>query len=201
VAEEATRRIASIKRQTERLTRLVESLLDVSRIRAGRLELELEEVDLAELVQDVVARFREEITREDVQVNIHVSDAVTGWWDRSRIDQVLTNLVSNALKYGKRQPVDIRASNAGERVLLAVQDRGMGIDGHNPERVFARFERAADARSFSGLGLGLYIVQQLVNAHGGTVALTTQAGQGSTLIVNLPRKAQPAANATHRLTA
>jgi PAS domain S-box-containing protein len=193
VAEEATRRIASIKRQTERLTRLVESLLDVSRIRAGRLELELEEMDLGELVQDVVSRFREEVAREDVRLNIEVPEGLKGHWDRSRIDQVLTNLVSNALKYGKRQPVDIRATEVGDRVVVAVQDRGIGIAGNNPERVFARFERAVDARSFSGLGLGLYIVQQLVHAHGGTISLHTQAGEGSTLTVDLPKKAMPPA--------
>jgi signal transduction histidine kinase len=151
------------------------------------LELQLEEVDLAQLVHEVVGRFREEITKAGIEVTVKAEPNLKGWWDRSRVDQVLTNLFSNAVKYGQGRPVEITAKDAGAQVVVAVRDRGMGIDGQNPERVFARFERAADARSYSGLGLGLYIVRQLVQAHGGTVVVTTKAGQGSVFTVAMPK--------------
>jgi signal transduction histidine kinase len=185
--DEAIRKLGATQRHIERLGRLVESLLDVSRIRTGRIELQFEELDLGTLVADVLGRYREELSREGIELSLDVDETLVGHWDRFRLDQVLTNLVTNAIKYGEKKPIIVTAKHADDRVVLTVKDHGIGISGDNPDRVFRRFERAVDGRSYGGLGLGLYIVRQLVELHGGTVSVQTREGVGSTFIVDLPK--------------
>jgi PAS domain S-box-containing protein len=185
--EEAARKLSTTQRHIERLSRLVESLLDVSRIRTGRIELQLEEVDLGTVVSDVLGRYREELARDGIDLSVDVDEPLVGQWDRIRLDQVVTNLVTNAIKYGEKKPILVTAKDGGARVVLTVEDHGIGISGPNPDRVFRRFERAVDARSYGGLGLGLYIVRQLVELHRGTVSVQTREGVGSTFIVDLPK--------------
>jgi PAS domain S-box-containing protein len=185
--EEAARKLSATQRHIERLSRLVESLLDVSRIRTGRIELQLEEVDLGTVVSDVLGRYREELARDGIDLSVDLDEPLVGQWDRIRLDQVVTNLVTNAIKYGEKKPILVKAKDGGARVVLTVEDHGIGISGPNPDRVFRRFERAVDARSYGGLGLGLYIVRQLVELHGGTVSVQTREGVGSTFIVDLPK--------------
>lgn len=186
------KQLAAIQRHVGRMAKLVDSLLDVSRIRTGRLELQLERVDLAAVVQEVLARFREELARERVQVSVRLGQELSGYWDKSRVDQILTNLLSNAIKYGNHRPVEIAAVANDNAVELRVVDNGIGIPGKNPERIFQRFERAGNARSFGGMGLGLYIVNQLVEAHGGIISVKTEEGRGTTFAVVLPKSFEPA---------
>jgi signal transduction histidine kinase len=114
-----------------------------------------------------------------------------GRWDRLRLEQVLENLLSNAFKYGAGQPVEVVVGGGEGRALLSVQDGGVGIAAADVERIFGRFERAAPTRNFGGLGLGLYIARQIVEAHGGSIRLESSPGQGTTFTVDLPRAAQP----------
>ena len=176
------------ERQGTRLGRLVNELLDVSRIRAGRLELNRAEMDLAAAVHTVVGRFRDEITRKGIDVAVHAPTATMGQWDQSRIEQIVSNLLSNAIKYGDRQPVLVTVNQQGDRVLLDVADRGIGMDPDFVPRLFNPFERGVSAGHYGGLGLGLYIAAQNAEAHGGNIAVRSVPGQGSTFTVDLPRR-------------
>ncbi len=177
--------LAVADRQVDRLQLLVDQLLDVSRIRAGRLELERGEVDLQALVKDVIARFQPELERKQVQLRQDLS-AVVGDWDRSRLDQVISNLISNAIKYGQGKPIEIALRFEHQQACLTVGDHGIGISTTDVDRIFDRFERAASAHSFSGLGLGLYIARQIVRAHGGDIRVESNAGEGARFLVELP---------------
>jgi signal transduction histidine kinase len=182
------RALVLVERQVRRLTELVSSLLDVSRIQSGRLSLSLASCDLAELARGVCERFADEAVRAGSELTLEAPSPVVGrYWDRSHLDQVLTNLLSNALKFGAGEPIGVRVALDGPgRAKLTVRDCGIGIPAEKLPRIFQRFERAAPARSYGGLGLGLYIVHAIVEAHGGTVEVTSELGEGTTLTVTLP---------------
>jgi signal transduction histidine kinase len=184
------RMLSVIEKQDERLLHLVSNLLDVSRLSEGRLELELEEVDLSALVQDVVECFREEIARANCRLEIHAPDHIVGWWDRSRLDQVVTNLLTNAFKYGAGSEVTICVSANATSARLAVADRGIGIAPEHTERIFGRFERAVASKEYGGVGLGLSIARGIVEALGGTLGVVSEPGGGATFTVELPLRAR-----------
>jgi PAS domain S-box-containing protein len=179
--------LESIEHQSKRFASLVEGLLDISRVAAGRLELEPEEVELAELARGVAARFEAELARAGSRLTLALEGPVVGRWDRLRLEQVFTNLLSNAAKYGAGRPVEVRVEGDGAVARLAVRDHGIGIAPEDQGRIFGRFERAAPARHYPGLGMGLYITRQIVEAHGGSVRVASAPGAGSTFTVELPR--------------
>ena len=179
-------RLRMIERQADRLVRLADALLDVSRITSGRLSLAREDVDLAALVREAVARYAEEASDAGCVLTCDAPGPVRSALDASRIDQVLSNLVSNALKYGHGRPVHVALTAANGVARLRVEDRGIGIDPADQARIFGRFERAVSGRHYSGLGLGLWIVHQIVAGHGGRIEVTSAPGEGSTFIVELP---------------
>jgi PAS domain S-box-containing protein len=175
-------------RQIKRLSRLIGDLLDVSRIARGRLDLEPSSVDLVALSAEVVDRFRAEAASAGVEVVLAAPvGEVAGSWDTFRLDQVITNLVSNAIKYGAGHPIAVEVTATNGVARLKVQDRGIGIAPEHQERIFNRFERMTSAHSYGGLGLGLYIANQIVEAHGGTIRVDSTPGEGSTFTVVLPR--------------
>lgn len=180
-------KLEAAMRQTRRLARLVDELLDVSRISAGRLQLDVDRVDLVALVREVLARHEDEARRAGSSVVLAATSEVIGVWDRMRIEQVLTNLVTNAIKYGEGKPIEVGVDATDTLARIRVCDHGLGIDADDQARIFARFERAVSQRSYGGLGLGLWIVRQIVEAHGGSVQVASAAGQGSTFVVELPR--------------
>jgi PAS domain S-box-containing protein len=181
------RPLRSIERQARRLGRLIDDLLDVTRISSGRLELDLHEVDLSEVVLQVLARYEDEIARIGCVVTTSVPGAVTGRWDGARLEQVVSNLLSNALRYGAGRPIELRVTSTPERAALTVEDHGTGIPPERQRRLFERFERGGASRSYGGLGLGLYIVRNIVARLGGTVRVSSTPGVGSTFTVELPR--------------
>ncbi|WP_343073612.1 CHASE domain-containing protein [Pyxidicoccus fallax] len=181
------RAVDACERQTTRLSQLVDSLLDVSRLASGRLELRLEALELDEVVRELARRFETEAQMAGVRLTVDAPRPIPGRWDRLRLEQVLTNLVANALKYGQGAPVDLRVRDEGEYARVEVEDRGIGIDPEDARRIFDRFERAVSSRHYGGLGLGLFISRQLVEALGGRISVESRPGQGSTFIVLLPR--------------
>lgn len=178
--------------QIRRLVRLVDYLLDVSRITTRRLRLQLEPTDLSAAVHEVLERHRAELAQAGCTVSVEAPGEVVGRWDRLRIEQVVTNLLTNAMKYAPG-PIDVAVDAAADRTRLVVRDRGPGIAREDQERIFLPFERAVSYLRASGFGLGLFIVRQIVDAHGGTVHLDSAPGRGSTFTVELPR--QPPASA------
>ena len=173
-------------RNAERMGKLIDELLDVSRISDGRLRLVLQECDLCQVVEDVIARASDEAVRAETEIRLELGDPAPGMWDRTRIEQVSSNLVGNALKYGNGQPIDVFAGARNGRALLVVRDRGIGIAPEDQQRIFQRFERAVSSRHFGGLGLGLWIVRQIVDSHGGSIAVESRPGKGAEFVVSLP---------------
>jgi len=187
-----------LERQTHRIALLVNELLDVSRMRLGRLELRQEELDLADVARDVLSHLHGEIGRTGSRLSLDLRPA-RGRWDRLRVEQVITNLLLNAAKFGEGKPISIAVDGDPLRARIRVSDRGIGIALDAQSRVFERFERAVPTEHFGGLGIGLYVVRQVVEAHGGEVRVESTPGAGATFTVELPvvppRKAGDAAAA------
>jgi PAS domain S-box-containing protein len=174
------------RRQVARLSSLVSDLLDVSRIAAGRFTVEREPVDLAALVREVVARFEPQAQRVGSRLVLDVPESLEAQSDRLRFDQVATNLVDNAIKYGEGKPIKVTLSLEPGWAVLTVRDQGIGIDPAKLDVIFGRYERAVSERHYGGLGLGLYISRSVVEALGGTVSATSERGVGSAFEVRLP---------------
>ncbi|MCM2277867.1 MAG: CHASE domain-containing protein [Oligoflexia bacterium] len=172
--------------QVRRLVRLVEDMLDATRLKIGKLELSREEIDLADLAREVMDRLSNEFRAAGCETSFRAKGPVRGTWDRFRLDQVVTNLLTNAIKYGAGKPIEVSVEARPRSAILKVSDQGIGIAPENRERVFERYERAISSRNISGLGLGLYIAREIVEAHGGKVRLESEEGKGSTFIVELP---------------
>lgn len=179
-------KLETAARQTARLSRLVESLLDVSRITAGGVQIYPEPLDLADLVREVSERFRLESGRAGCELVVRTDPHIMGCWDRLRIEQILSNLLANAIKYGAGQPITIEGRISDGSARISVTDRGIGIQPEALERIFERFERAVSSRHFGGLGLGLFIAREFAEAHGGDITAQSQPGAGSTFTVVLP---------------
>lgn len=198
VPERLIQLVDQSRRQIDRLSGLVDDLLDLTRIRVGKLVLEPTRVDLREEVEYVVSQLSEEAHRKGIPIILHSDHPVIGTWDLHRIEQIVTNLVSNAIKYGAGKPIDIWIETDQARGIarLKITDRGIGIPPRLQSKIFERFERAAGTEQIKGLGLGLYITRQVVNAHGGKIWVESEVGKGSTFTVELPQKTPIKAPAT-----
>ena len=175
-------------KQTDRLTQLVGELMDVSKIAAGRLVLEEEEVDLSTIAREVASRLGSDAVRARSRLEVIAPGPVLGRWDRMRLEQVVTNLLTNGLKFGAGNPIEIAVEDAGHLGRVKVRDHGIGIAPEDVERIFDRYQQAVSARVYGGMGLGLYIVRQIVEAHGGAIRVESEPGAGSTFTVDLPRE-------------
>lgn len=181
------RMLMTTDRQSKHLLYLIDRLLDVSRFDSGQLDLNRDETDLSAIALESVGELREEAARAGSDVSVQVNGRVQGFWDRTRIAQVCTNLLTNAIKYGSGKPITIRIWSTGSEAFMSVEDHGIGIPLEQQNRIFGRFERAVSHRHYGGLGLGLYICRQIVEAHGGTIALSSADGTGTVFTVQIPR--------------
>jgi PAS domain S-box-containing protein len=191
IAAKFEARIEGALRQVERLTELVERLLDVSRIAQGRLALTVENVDLVAIAREVIDDLAPAAEQARSELRLLAPEALMGAWDRGRLQQALVNVITNAIKYGGGKPVDIRIEQKDSHVKVAIEDRGIGISEQDHDRIFQRFERAAPLRHYGGLGLGLYITRHIIEAHGGRVWLHSTKGAGSTFTLELPLRSAP----------
>jgi PAS domain S-box-containing protein len=179
-------KLESLERQTRRLALLVNELLDVSRMRLGKLQLRYEPLDLADVAREAAGHVEADVSRTGSQIAYDLAPS-PGRYDRLRVEQVVGNLLVNAGKFGEGKPVVLRVRPEGEFAVLEVSDHGIGIPLEHQARVFERFQRAVPAQNFGGLGLGLYVARQIVEAHGGTIQVSSAAGAGSTFTVRIPR--------------
>lgn len=184
--EKLLRRLDASIRQTDRLLRLARDLLDGSLLAQRQLQLHLEEVDLAQLVRQQQDHLAEEASRKGIALEVRAPEKLMALVDPTRIEQLLASLLSNALKFGASKPVLLALEHRGDRAVLVVRDRGIGIPASDQERIFGRFERAAPDTHYAGLGLGLYLVQLIVEAHGGSISVESIPGAGTTFSVELP---------------
>ncbi|HEX4998422.1 MAG TPA: ATP-binding protein [Terriglobia bacterium] len=174
------------ERQLLRFSSLIDELLEVSRIGSGRFTLHREELDLYQLVRNAISRYRLDADSSRSVIRLHGDAGVIGHWDRSRMELVLAQLAGNALKYGAGRPVDITVEQDGGKARLTVMDHGLGISPEYRARIFERFARAESITRFGGLGLGLFIVRRIVEAHGGSIEVESEIGKGSCFKIELP---------------
>ena len=179
------------RRQVRRLGALVAELLDVSRLADGEVPVEAEEGDLVATARAVTERFAPDAARVRSALRLVAPDSVRARFDPVRVEQALTHVVANALKYGAGKPVDVVVQRDGGTVRVLVRDRGIGIDPDARERIFGRFERAVSSRHYGGLGLGLFLARRIVEAHGGRIAVVSAPGEGATFAVELPVAGPP----------
>lgn len=173
--------------QGKRLEQLIEDLLDASRITSGKLRINRGNlISLSQLAFHISERFQEEFNRVGASLEVHIEPEVQGFWDEMRLDQVITNLITNALKYGDHKPVKLRVWKENDYGMLSIEDQGIGIDEGSRQRIFERFERAVGDHAFKGLGLGLWITRQIVEDHGGKIKVESELGKGSVFSVKLP---------------
>lgn len=184
LSETAKRSVAVLHRQMRRLEQLVTEMLDTTRLQIGRVRLDRTPVDLVAVTRAVIELSSE--TAEPGQIRLHGVEAAVGLWDPARLDQIVTNLLTNAIKYGERRPIDVTITQHDGQVRLAVRDRGIGIAPEALGRIFKPFERAAPVETFGGLGLGLYIARRFVEMHGGRIVVDSEPGAGATFTVDLP---------------
>lgn len=182
-------RLRAALRQQTRLERLIVELLDVTLIARGHLAYHLEPVDLSEVVTDVVARYADLAEKTKSTISVSAPDSLVGEWDRMRLEQIVSNLLSNALKYGPGKPIEIRVEPLSETVRLSVRDEGIGIAEEEQGKLFDRFERLVSEHHYGGLGLGLWVVREIVDGFGGTIHVDSALGEGATFTVVLPWKA------------
>ena len=186
--ERTLERLQRSSAQVKKLAGLVEQLLDVTSIRAGRLALAPERMNLLDAVRETVDNLSDAGSRSGSSVTLHGEAEVFGHWDPTRVDQVVSNLLINAFKYGRGKPIEVRVTAEKGKAILSVQDHGFGIPEGDQARIFGRFERAVSTRNYGGFGLGLWIVQEIVKAHGGSVHVHSVPSHGATFTVELPRR-------------
>jgi signal transduction histidine kinase len=176
--------------QVDRLSKLVENLLDVSRITTNRLPLSLELVDFGDLVTSVVKRFSPQLSALKIDLKLNATPGIVGFLDRSRMEQVVINLLTNAMKYGLGRPIEVSVEKVGKNMVLTVTDHGIGIRKEDQKKIFGRFERFVSMRSFGGLGLGLYISLQIIELHEGKIEVSSRFSEGSQFVVTIPIKSE-----------
>ncbi|MBI3557619.1 MAG: response regulator [Deltaproteobacteria bacterium] len=184
--ERVVRMLDISNKQITRLTRLIDELLDISRINMGKLNLQLEDFNLVELLEDVVERFcGGPLAETKCQLTVQPGMPRLVHWDRFRIEQVVINLLTNAIKYGAGKPVEISLQQQDAAIVMTFRDEGIGIAIEDQKRIFERFERAASGSHYAGLGLGLYIVTQILRCHGGTIEVNSEPGKGALFTVKI----------------
>ena len=165
--------------QTRRLQNLIKDLLNFSLITTGKLELELKEENLTEFIKSAVNRFEDHLTVAGSSLKLEATEDIRGLWDQVRLDQAFSNLLTNSIKYGEGSPIEVTVKKEGDKAKITVADSGIGIDPKLQKMVFERFKRGTTDGKFQGLGVGLFIVKQIVEAHGGKIYVKSKLGEGS----------------------
>lgn len=184
--EKITRLVDNTATQVGRLTRLVDDMLDIARIQSGKFTLHKEPMKLNDILSHIYSEFTEQFDHARCQTTLEMKSEARGEFDRFKLEQVITNLLSNAIRYGSGKPIEVKLDVVTGKAIITVTDHGIGIDPANFEKIFHRFERIIDAKGINGLGLGLYITKQIVLAHNGEIRIESELGKGASFIVELP---------------
>lgn len=178
--------LESVEQQTDRLSKMISDLSNVSLITTGRMQLEPTEIDLSVIVKEAVEHVKMSMRRPDHPISVHVQGSFRGIYDKVRIEQVITNLLTNAIKYGDNKPIDVKIEKKSDCYHIIVKDHGLGIPKNMQDKIFGRFERGNGHGNIKGLGVGLYISRQIITAHSGKIMLKSKQGKGSTFTIELP---------------
>ncbi len=189
--DQLLRRLGAIDRVVVRLEELIDRLLEISRIQAGAITLELEDVDLVTVASEIAERLRREAEQAGSSLSVEAAGPVVGRWDRARLEHVFSSLLSNAIKFGTGKPIEVTVTSVDGAARVDVRDHGIGIDAAEQERIFDRFERAAPLRHYGGFGLGLWTARRIVEAHDGHITVSSRPGHGSVFTVELPLQPLP----------
>ncbi len=185
-AERLEQMVARDGRQIQSMIRLIDDMLDVSRAHRGRLPIRPGKMDLTALLERVVDDLEPQASAQGCPLALRAQARVFGFWDEFRIEQVVVNLLNNALRYGRKKPIEVTLASHAEQAVITVRDYGVGISGHDQQRIFEAFERGLDNQVPGGLGLGLYIAKQLIEAHRGEIKVSSRLGEGALFSVSLP---------------
>jgi signal transduction histidine kinase len=191
-------RLQHMETDVGRLHHLSRRMFDTARITSGSLVPELAQVDFATVVRETLQYESEQLAWRHCPVEFNGPRRLTGRWDRAFLEQIVENLLSNAMKYGRDRKISVELSATASKARLRVKDRGLGIDTADQARIFEKFERATSVEKASSLGLGLWLVREMVGALHGTVRLQSAAGSGSTFEVEIPRRAPARSGGGHR---
>lgn len=178
------------EQQSQRLSKMVNDLLNLSLITTGKMDLEPERTDLSDIVKHVADSFSERLKKDGIMLQVLAEKPIVGVWDKVRITQAVTNLLSNAIKYGAGKPIIMTVTNTHDIAKLVVEDKGIGISQDQQKRIFERFERAVSPKDYKGLGVGLYITNQIVKAHNGKISVKSKPHSGTSFTIELPLKSQ-----------
>lgn len=190
--EELLHRLERMRVVLDRYVKRASLLLDISRINAANMDLRFEELDIAEVLRETVETYAVEAAFHLVEIKLTAPDTLRGRWDRLSIEQIVGNIISNAIKYGDGKPVVVSLACEAERVRLEVTDHGIGISAEDQARIFGRFEQVVTGQHRTGFGVGLWLARALIEAHRGSIAVHSVAGQGTTFTVWLPLDATAA---------
>jgi signal transduction histidine kinase len=178
--------LETAEEQTKRLSRMINDLLNVSLITTGKLNLEKTDEDLTQIVQEIAVEFKEKLEKGHYAFRLDASSPILISLDRMRIAQVITNMLSNAIKYGEGRPIEVIVKKHGDTAKITVRDNGLGIPEDHHQKIFQLFERGLPQNGIKGLGVGLYISNQIVKSHGGTIKISSKPGAGSIFTIELP---------------
>jgi signal transduction histidine kinase len=181
--------LQSTENQTKRLSRMINDLLNISLLATDRMELEREDVNMDTIVRGLLEDFAPKFEKEGYAVSFEGDESASGFWDRVRIEQAISNLISNAMKYGNKNPIYIFVKKQETHVTFTIMDQGIGIDDKKKEEIFGLFKRAVSSDTYKGLGIGLYITAQIIKLHQGQIIVESDIGEGSTFQIKLPVKA------------
>jgi len=185
--EMLVRRLERVQHIVDRYVKRASLLLDVGRMNATRMQPQVESIDFSDVVREIVESYAPEAAFNRSPFHVEVPDSLQGRWDRLALEQIVSNLISNAIKFGAGAPIDVTLARKDDHVQFEVRDRGIGIAEADQDRIFGRFERVADNPGHpAGAGVGLWLVRGLVQSHGGAISIRSAPDQGATFTVSLP---------------
>lgn len=188
ITEKIMKGLNECEEASKDLIGLMDNLVDVTRLRLGKLEIKRTKTNITKSIIDVISKYKDDIRLAGNHLSFNHDGDIIGYWDQARLEQLFSNLLSNAIKYGQSKPIKMDLKANDDFIFFTISDEGPGIPSHLQPKVFERFERAHDSKKISGLGLGLYVVKQIVDAHKGQIALESKLGQGTSFEIVLPLK-------------